>query len=245
MHYGMKKAHYLGHVIGGGKVRPDPEKVSAVRDYPTPTSKKDIRAFLGLTGYYRKFIPNFATLAAPLSDLTRKCQPEKIKWSSSCEEAFQKLKAALQESPILKVAEPDCPFILQTDASDRGIGAVLSQKDSDGVEHPVAFASRKLFQREEKYAVIEKECLAIVWALKVFHPYLYGCKFSIETDHKPLSWLQRMKAANGRLTRWALQVQQYSFSIKHRTGNENSNADGLSRGPPQAHIVDDGSVSQR
>jgi len=241
-HYGMKEAQYLGHVIGGGKVRPDPKKVQAVRDYPTPSSKKDIRAFLGLTGYYRKFIPHFATLAAPLSDLTRKCQPEKIKWNSSCEEAFQKLKAALQESPIIKVAEPDLPFILQTDASDRGIGAVLSQKDTEGIEHPVAYASRKLFQRERKYSVVEKECLAIIWALKVFHTYLYGCRFSIETDHKPLAWLHKMKATNGRLTRWALSVQQYTFSIKHRSGRDNSNADALSRGPPDSHVTNDGSI---
>ena len=102
-------------MIGGGKVRPDPSKIQAVRDYPTPTSKKDIRAVLGLTGYYKKFIPQFATLAAPLADLTRNCQPEKIKWNSASAEAFQELKAVLQESLNLKVAEPDLPFIYTPD----------------------------------------------------------------------------------------------------------------------------------
>lgn len=245
--YGLKEAHYLGHVIGGGKIKPDEQKVKAVKDYPTPTTKKDVRAFLGLTGYYRKFIPHFATVAAPLTDLTRKGHPEKIEWGAACEESFQKLKGALQESPVLKIAEPDRPFIVQIDASDRGLGAVLSQRDTAGLEHPVAFASRKLYPREEKYAVVEKECLAIVWALKVFHTYLYGQQFSIESDHQPLAWLQRMKNANGRLTRWALSVQQYSFSIKHRAGSENKNADGLSRGPICYRFglnEDDGSTPQ-
>ena len=227
----MKEAHYLGHVIGRGQIKPDPKKVQAVRDYPTLVTKKDVRAFLGLTGYFRRFIPQFATLAAPLTDLTRKGKPDKVEWNMPCETAFRKKKDMLQGSAVLKVAEPDHPFILQTDASDRGLDAVLSQKTADGVEFPVAYASRKLFPREINYSVIEKECLTIVWALKIFHTYLYGRNFTIETDHQPLAWLHRMKNTNVRLTRWTHLIQPYYFTLKHRSGSQNGNADGLSRGP--------------
>ena len=141
----------------------------------------------------------------------------------------------------MRVAEPNKPFVLQTDASDLGLGTVLSQRGDDGQEHPVAYASRKLFPRETRYSVIEKECLAIVWALKFFHAYLYGRTFSIETDHQPLAWLHRMKNANARLTRWGLAAQPYSFVIKHRSESQNGNADGLLRGPSSG---DDGSMSQ-
>ena len=133
--------------------------------------------------------------------------------------------------PILKVVDPTKPCVLQTDASEQGLGAVLSQTTKNGEEYPVAFASRKFLPREKNYSVIEKECLAIVWSLQVFHVYLYGQEFCIETDHQPLSWLERMKNSNQRLTRWALAVQPYRFKMSHRPGSKNGNADGLSRGP--------------
>ena len=162
--FGNDTAHYLGHVIGAGRIHPNPEKVEAVRNYPEPKTKKNVRAYLGLVGYYRRFIPQFSTLAAPLSDLTRKGQPEKVQFSESCRTAFVKLKESLLKAPVLKIADPGKPFVLQTDASDYGLGAVLSQADEEGEEHPVAYASRKLFPQELNYSVIEKECLAFVWA---------------------------------------------------------------------------------
>jgi hypothetical protein len=142
---------------------------------------------------------------------------------------FAQLKEAIGSSPVLMVANPAKPYVLQTDASNFGLGAVLSQMGDDGLKHPVAYASRKLQSRETKYATIEKECLAIVWSLKLFHVYLYGQAFTIETDHQPLSWLQRMKDSNARLTRWSLLIQPYRFDIKYRKGGDNKNADGLSR----------------
>ena len=132
--------------------------------------------------------------------------------------------------PVLKVADPERPFILQTDVSECGLGAVLSQEDESGQEHPVAFVSRKLFPREMSYSVIE-ECLAVVWALSYFNVYLEGQTFTVQTDHQPLAWLQKMKNANQRLTRWALAVQPYRLTVRHRKGSDNGNADGLSRGP--------------
>jgi phospholipid-translocating ATPase len=127
------------------------------------------------------------------------------------------LKHKLSESPVLKVPDFNKPFVVQTDASDVGIRAILSQTDEKGHEHPIAFASRKLKPREQKYAVIEKECLAIIWALGFFYPYLYGQHFVIETDHQPLKWLHQMKNKNQRLTRWALSLRPSSFSPSSMT----------------------------
>ena len=159
--------------------------------------------------------PTLHLYATPLTNLTKKRYPEKVVWDDACEGAFQKLKAALVVKPVLKVADLATePFVPQSDASNFGLGAVLSQNGDDGCEHPVAYASRKLLPREVNYAVVEKECLAIVWALKFFHVYLYGQEFAIETDHEPLSWLDRMKSTNARLTRWSLQIQPYRFEIR-------------------------------
>ena len=133
--------------------------------------------------------------------------------------------------PVLKVAEPERPFILKTNATECGLGTVLSQEDESGHEHPVAFASRKLFLREMNYSVIEKECLAVVWALSYFNVHREGQTFTVQTDHQPLAWLQKMKNANQHFTRWALAVQLYRLTVRHRKGSDNGNADGLSQGP--------------
>ena len=231
--FGKSEVHYLGHVIGRGTVKPDPQKLEAVNSYPVPVSKKEVRAFLGLAGYYRRFVPHFATIAELLTDLTKGRNPDQVKWNDRCEKAFCTLKELLLTPPVLKVAEANKQYVLQTDASEQGLGAVLSQLEENGEEHPVAFASRKLLPREKNYSLVEKECLAIVWSLQMFHVYLYGQRFVIETDHQPLSWLHRMKNSNQRLTRWALAIQPYCFEMHHRSGSKNGNADGLSQGPLQ------------
>lgn len=169
------------------------------------------------------------TVEAPLIDLTQKGQPEKVQFTELYRDAFEMLKGLLLRAPILHVAEPGKPFILQTDAYDRGLGAVLSQKDEKRDKHPVAYASQKLFLREINYSVIEKECLAIVWALRYFNTYLYGQEFTVQTDHQLLAWLQKMKNTNHRLTRWALSIQPYRVTVQHRKGCSNGNANGLSR----------------
>ena len=236
--FGCKEVRYLGHVIGGGRVQPDPRKLQAIAGYPRPRTKKDVRAFLGLVGYYRRFISGFSEVAAALTDLTRKKMPDQVQWDSQCEEAFRKLKEALLESPVLSVADPTKPFILQTDASERGLGAVLSQEGCEGEQHPVAYASRKLYPRERNYSTVEKECLAVIWALRVYNTYLYGQKFTIETDHQPLTWLNRMKNTNARLIRWSLAIQPYDYTLTHRRGVANGNADGLSRGPVDEEMME-------
>jgi len=228
--FGMHECIYLGHVIGNGQVKPDPKKIAAVRGYPMPRTKKEVRSFLGLTGYYRKFIGNYARLAMPLSDLTKKSLPDKVNWSPECGEAFEALKKALCESPILQNPDFSKPFLLQTDASDRGVGAVLSQKDVEGVDRPIAYYSKKLLPRESKYSTVEKECLAIKLGIEAFRVYLLGRRFTIQTDHRSLIWLNKLKEKNARLTRWSLSLQDYSFDVVHRAGSANGNADALSRG---------------
>ncbi|XP_071944659.1 uncharacterized protein [Antedon mediterranea] len=229
--FAHSKVHYLGYVVGEGMIRPQKTKVEAVVQWEKPKTKKDVKSFLGLTGYYRKFIPNYADIAAPLTDLTGKKHPDKIKWTPECEDALVKLKQALCSDPVLRNPDFNAEFILQTDASDRGLGAVLSQLGPDGTDHPVLYLSRKMFPREQNYATIEKECLAIKWAVESLRYYLLGRKFKIVTDHQPLKWLVEMKETNKRLTRWSLDLQPYCFTVVHRRGISNGNADGLSRKP--------------
>ena len=178
--------HVLGHTVGGDQVRPETSKVTAVSEWKVPQTKKQVRAFLGLTGNYRRFISGYATIALPLTDLTKKFAPQRVQWTETCEEAFQKLKLALCAKPILYCPSMDKEFTVKTDASNRGVGAVLSQQGDDGEEHPIAYFSRKLLPREEKYATVEKECLAIKLGIHAFHVYLLGSPFKVQTDHKSL-----------------------------------------------------------
>ena len=226
---GMSRCTYLGHVVGNGLVCPEPSKIQSVETFPTPANKKQVRRFLGLTGYYRKFIPDYAKIAAPLTDLTRKNKPNQVLWTAECDMAFQELKSILCSSPVLASPDFTRSFILQTDASERGVGAVLSQCDGDGQEHPIAYFSRKLLPREEHYSTIEKECLAIKLGVQAFRVYLLGRPFLIQTDHRALEWLDRLKDNNHRLTRWSLALQPYQFTVTYRAGKANSNADALSR----------------
>jgi len=212
-------------------VRSYATKVKAIRDFGRPVTKTDVRAFLGLGGYYRRFINNFAEVASPLSDLTKKSAPEKVVWSASCEEAFTSLKSALCSGPVLYNPDFRKDFVLQTDASERGIGAVLSQTDEAGHDHPVAYFSRKLAPREQNYSAVEKECLAVKQGMQAFEAYLLGRRFTVETDQRSLVWLEKSKEQNARLTRWSLSMQPFAFLVRHKPGRQNGNADGLSRTP--------------
>ncbi|XP_026116332.1 uncharacterized protein LOC113094960 [Carassius auratus] len=227
-HLGLAEAQYLGYQIGRGLIRPQSRKIEAVQQAARPTNKTQVRAFLGLAGYYRCFIPNFSSIASPLTDLTKKGQPEKLKWTAAAEAAFQTLKEALSSSPVLHAPDFSCPFILQTDASDTGLGAVLSQ-EKGGEEHPVVYISRKLTPAETRYAAVEKEALAIKWAILELRYYLLGRTFTLITDHAPLQWMARAKDTNARITRWFLALQDFHFRVQHRAGAAHGNADGLSR----------------
>ena len=224
----VAEAHYLGYVIGHGKLKPELAKVKAVLEYPRPVTKRDVRSFFGLCGYYRRFMPNFAQIAVSLTDLTKKKIPLIVPWTVTCEKSFQELKKILSSSPVLRAPDYSLPFVVQVDACDSGIGVVLSQV-SGGVEYPVCYLSRKLLPRECNYSTIEKECLALVWGIQTLDPYLFGRAFVVQSDHNPMRWLMSVKAKNQRLLRWSLVLQEYRFQVLHRKGSENGNADALSR----------------
>ncbi|XP_078247519.1 uncharacterized protein LOC144588463 [Pogona vitticeps] len=228
---GSPEIKYLGHIVGGGVNKPLEAKIEAVRDWPRPNTKKKVKSFLGLVGYYRKFIPRFSEIAAPLTDLTRKKADDRIPWTSDCEEAFQRLKQALINYPVLRAPDFDREFIIYTDASNSGVGAVLCQEDENGDQHPVSYLSRKLQKGERHLATVEKECLAIVYAIQKAKPYIWGRHFILCTDHSPLQWLKTMKTHNSKLMRWALNLQDYDFEVKVVRGSVNCVADALSRRP--------------
>ena len=225
---GMNSIEFLGHEIGKGTLSPQQNKVDKIRNAPKPSTKKQMCSFLGLSGYYRKFIPNYASIAAPLTDATKRNEPNQITWTESRQLAFDKLKSCLTKSPILTLPDLNKQFVLRTDASDSGLGAVLLQ-DRDGILFPIAYASRKLLNRERAYSSIEKECLALVWVIHRFQPYLYGTQFIVETDHQPLAYINKAKVANGRIMRWALSLQPYRMRIEAIKGSDNVGADFLSR----------------
>ncbi|GFT11289.1 retrovirus-related Pol polyprotein from transposon 412 [Trichonephila clavipes] len=209
-------------------VRTDPEKVSAVKNWKRPENLRELRSFLGLCTYYRKFVKGFSNIARPLHKLTESKQ--KFQWTKECEDSFLQLKEALTSSPILIYPQPDKPFILDTDASNESVGAVLSQ-EIDGQERVVAYWSKCLSKPERNYCVTRKELLAIVKAIEHFHHYLYGQKFLLRTDHASLTWLMNFRNTEGQVARWIQRLNEYYFDIRHRKGSSHGNADALSRRP--------------
>ncbi|KAK6994766.1 Retrovirus-related Pol polyprotein from transposon 17.6 [Biomphalaria glabrata] len=228
---GFTKLKFLGHMVQENQLLPDEEKINHLLNAPRPKTKTAVRSFLGMCGYYQKFLPNYNAIAAPLSDLTKKDQPDKVIWDENCETAYQELKRLLAAKPVLRLPDLSKTFVLRTDASSTGIGAVLMQEgdESPPTLFPIAYASRKLSQAEERYATVELECLALVWAIEKFQPYLYGREFVLQTDHRPLVYLSSSKNLNSRLMRWSLLLQPYSFRVEHIPGSSNFAPDFLSR----------------
>ena len=225
---GFDSVDFVGHKIGKGEIRLHVENVKKIVEAPRPETKKQVRSFLGLTGFYREYIPSYATIALPLTELTKKGLPNQVEWGVSQENAYQTLKHLLTADPVLRLPDLNEPFTLRTDASGVGVGAVLLQ-EHDGKLHPVAYASKKLLPREQRYSTMEKECLAIVWAVRKFMVYLYGRQFVLQTDHQPLAYLSRAKYINDRIMRWALFLQPYRMSVQAIKGSTNVGADYLSR----------------
>lgn len=218
---------YLGHIISKDGIKPNPDKIVAIQKFPIPKTTTEIKRFLGLLGYYRKFIPDFARITKPMTQCLKK--GSKINSNDpSYINCFEKCKTLLTNDPILQYPDFNKEFILTTDASNLAIGAVLSQGQI-GSDKPISYASRTLNSSEINYSTIEKELLAIVWATKYFRPYLFGRKFKIVTDHKPLQWVMSLKEPNSRLTRWRLKLSEYNFTIIYKQGKFNTNADALSR----------------
>ncbi|GFW32048.1 retrovirus-related Pol polyprotein from transposon 297 [Trichonephila clavipes] len=228
--FAQQNVKFLGHIVGQGFRTPSEIKVQAVLEFPTPRTKTQIRAFLGIAGYYQKYINLFSVIAAPLTDaLKGRAKKGEIKWTTECENAFRELKGKLIDKPVLYAPNFEREFIVQTDASNAGMGAVLTQLTEQGEEHPILYLSKKFSEVEKRYCTTEKECASIVFAIKRLHYYLDGNSFLVMTDHNPLVWLNRNVSSNPRLMRWALALQPYNFRIVHRSGKSHKNADSLSR----------------
>lgn len=221
-----KEVSYLGHVVTPEGVRPNPDKITAIKNFPIPKTQKEIKSFLGLLGYYRRFIKNLAKITKPLTRCLKK--DGKIIHDQEFVNCFNTCKNILTNDPVLQYPDFTKPFILTTDASNFAIGAVLSQGEIPQ-DRPVAYASRTLNDTETRYSTIEKELLAIIWACKYFRPYLYGRKFKIYTDHRPLMWLHNLKEPNSKLMRWRLRLEEFDYQIIYKKGKFNTNADCLSR----------------
>lgn len=222
-----KEVEYLGHLVTTDGVKPNPAKIEAIKSYPIPKTTKQIKGFLGLLGYYRKFIKDFAKITKPMTKCLKKDAIIDIN-NLEYKECFERCKTLLTEEPVLQYPDFSRPFNLTTDASNVALGAILSQ-GSIGKDKPIAFASRTLNDHEKNYSTTEKELLAIVWAVKHFRPYLYGRRFVIVTDHKPLQWLFSVKDPSSKLTRWRLKLEEYKYDIVYKKGKQNTNADALSR----------------
>ena len=219
---------YLGHIVGRNGLRPDPAKIEKIKNIKRPVKVKELRALLGLFNYYKKFVDGYSKIARPLYKLLRKDQ--KFIWTEKQEKSVNKLKKKLTEAPILQYPNFEKQFIIFTDASKKGLGAVLSQLDDEKRERVIIYDSRSLIPAEKNYATTDLECLAVIWAVQKFHKYLFSSiPFKIVTDHSALKTLKTAKIPKGRRARWIMELQQYDFTIEHRSGKKNANADALFR----------------
>ena len=239
--FAVEQVVYLGHTITHDGVSVDIEKTEKVRSFPTPTTQKQLKQFLGLCNYYGRFVKDYAKICIPLNRPLKKDKKQKFAtgdWSTDCEKAFQTLKTALTSPPILGYPDMNKPFILTTDSSGSAIGYILGQKDSKGREFVVAYGGRALRPDEKKWSVTEQECLAVIVGIETYKHYLSCNRFTVYTDHKALQWLNNIKDPTGRLGRWALRLQGIDFEIIHRKGSKNQNADALSRIPYESAMAD-------
>ena len=234
--FGKPEVHFLGHILTSQGLMTDPKKVAAISATPVPQNKKPLKSFLGLASYYRRFVRSFGAICHPLYHLLK--EDVEYVWDGKCQTAFDKIKSRLETAPILHYPDFSKPFKIETDASDIGIGMVLLQTDSEGIERVISFASRTLRPCEKKWSISEKECLAIVTAVKLWHCYLASQKFVIQTDHIALKYIHKLKDGNSRLYRWSLILQPYHFTIQYKPGKLNVVADHLSRTelPKEAQI---------
>src|SRR5271154_172794 len=231
-----EEVEFLGFIVGKNGVAMDPGKVDSITSWPTPKSVHDIRMFLGLANFYRRFIKYFSKLASPMTRMLKKENTKDFRWTEDAQAAFDKLRTAFTTAPILQHFNPELPTILEADASDFALGAVVSQKGLDGRVHPIAFHSRKFNPAELNYEIYDKEMLAIVESLEHYRHYFEGLgqQVTIYSDHHNLLWFTETKVYNRRQARWAEKISKYDFMIVFRPGKEGGKPDALSRRPDYA-----------
>ncbi|RYE21296.1 MAG: hypothetical protein EOP45_09775 [Sphingobacteriaceae bacterium] len=218
---------FLGHRCTDQGVKPDPNKIAVVKNYPVPKDKAEVKRFVAMANYYRRFIAKFAGISKTLSNLTRKKVP--FVWSQKCQEAFEDIKNSLTSDSLLAYPNFEKEFRITVDACDTACGGVLSQLDDEGNDRPIMYISRAFKKCELNKPIIEKELLAIHFALHVLRPYIYGRKVLVFSDHKPLIFLYSLKNPSSRLTRIRLDLEEYQFDVIHISGKSNVVADALSR----------------
>ena len=230
----QSSVEYFAYIVDASGIHSSPAKIEAITKVPVPQNVKQLQSFLGLVNYYTKFIPNMSSIRQPLNRLLGKGL--EWSWESSCQRAFTRLKTKLTTADILVHYDLQKPVVLATDASSWGLGAVLSQVYPDGEKRPIAFASRSLSTAEKNYSQIEKEALSVIFGIQKFHEYLYGWRFTLITDHQPLTTILGPKTGipvltASRLQKWAIKLSAYQYDIKYRSTTRNGNADSLSRLP--------------
>lgn len=224
--FACDSVRFLGHIIVPGGLQVDPEKTSAIADMPAPKNERQLKGFLATSSWFRRFVPNYAAVAKPLTDLLKK--NSSWRWHEEQQAAFEHIKRLLVTAPILRQADESKPFSLNTDSSGYCLGAVLMQGEGPD-ERPVEYASRLLLPAERNYTTTEREALAVVWAVTKFRGYIEGSEVIVKSDHQPLRWLMSLKSPSGRLARWALTLQAYNLQIQYTPGKVNVIADTLSR----------------
>lgn len=224
----QREVSFLGNIVSERGIATDPEKIRAVKEWPTPKNVHELRAFLGTASYYRRYCKGFSDIARPLHKLTEKGKP--YLWSDECQNSFDELKRMLTSAPVLGYPRQDIPFILDCDASGYGTGSILSQIQ-DGEERVISYYSKSMSKSERNYCVTRRELLAVVNAVKHYHHFLYGNKFTIRTDHSAVKFFLRFKNPEGQISRWLEILSAYNFEIQHRAGRLHGNSDGLSRIP--------------
>ncbi|MCP3665724.1 MAG: hypothetical protein GY696_25055, partial [Gammaproteobacteria bacterium] len=231
-HFLMVFVKYLGFILSANGIHPDLEKVQAVSEFPVPKTKTNLKSFLGLASYYRRFILGFAKIAKPLTDALHG-ESNFLTWTLECQTAFELLKRTMTEAPVLAYPDLEKPFFIETDGSKLSIGAILAQKDSNDQLRPVAYGSRTLRGAEVRYGSSDLEMLGVVYALQQFKVYVYGAKITLLTDHKALvDMLQKThELASDRQERWKQLIRNFDVTVIYRRGTENRAADALSRNP--------------
>lgn len=227
-HLLKEEVTFLGHILTPDGIQPNVENIEKILKWETPTNVKEVQSFLGMANYYRRFVPNYSAVVRPLIDLTKKGKA--FKWTEQCTEVFSKVRTMLTNAPIMAHPRDAGDYILDTDACDVSIGAVLSQIQ-DGVERVVAYGSKSLSKTQKNYCVTDRELLAVRYFTEYYRSYLLGRKFLVRTDHQAIRWLFNMKEPKSRIARWIECLSEFNFEIEHRSGVKHGNADGMSRCP--------------